>query len=119
MINRKTILQLALLCVCCGGGAASADPSGGAIEIHAHRFAFDPPEISVKRGETVKLKLVSDDVPHSLLIKDLGINQAIVKGKPAVVTFTPREDRGFRGQCGRFCGAGHGKMGFVVHVTGN
>ena len=119
MINRKTILQLALLCICCGGGAASADSSGGVIEIHAHRFAFNPPEISVKRGETVKLKLVSDDVPHSLLIKDLGVNQVIVKGKPAVVTFTPDKTGDVHGQCGRFCGAGHGKMTFVVHVTGN
>jgi cytochrome c oxidase subunit II len=119
MFNRKTILQLVLLCVCCGGGAASADSSGGVIEIHAHRFSFDPSEIRVKKGETVKLKLVSDDVPHSLLIKDLGINQVIVKGKPAVVTFTPQKTGDFRGQCGRFCGAGHGKMAMVVHVTGN
>ena len=119
MINRKTILQLALLCVFCGGGAASAESSGSAIEIHAHRFAFNPSEISVKKGETVKLKLVSDDVPHSLLVKDLGINQVIVKGKPATATFTPEKAGEFHGQCGRFCGAGHGKMTFVVHVTGN
>lgn len=65
------------------------------------------------------LKLFSDDVPHSLLIKDLGINQTITKGKPAEVTFTPGQVGDFHGQCGRFCGSGHGKMTFDVQVTGN
>ena len=117
MIKVKQILKLALLCICCIG-AAVAEQSGSTIEIHAHRFAFSPAEITVRKGETVKLKLLSDDVPHSLLIKDLNINQTIVKGKPAVVTFTPQQAGDFHGQCGRFCGAGHGKMAIVVHVTG-
>ena len=89
------------------------------IEIHAHRFAFSPSEITVKKGETVHLKLISDDVPHSLLIKDLGINQLVTKGKPAEVTFTPQQEGDFHGQCGHFCGAGHGKMAIDVHVTEN
>jgi cytochrome c oxidase subunit II len=118
MINRTKILNLVLLCICCAG-VANAEQSGSTIEIHAHRFAFTPGEINVKKGETVKLKLVSDDVPHSLLIKDLGINQTIVKGKPTVVTITPQKIGDFHGQCGRFCGSGHGKMAIVVHVTGN
>lgn len=118
MINTTKIMKLALFCACCAG-VARADPSGGAIEIHAHRFAFSPAEITVKKGETVNLKLFSDDVPHSLLINDLGINQTIVKGKPAVVTFTPQKTGDFHGQCGRFCGSGHGKMAIVVHVTGD
>jgi cytochrome c oxidase subunit II len=117
MNKAKQILKLAVLCICCAA-AAGADQSGSTIEIHAHRFAFSPPEITVKKGETVKLKLFSDDVPHSLLIKDLNINQTIVKGKPAVLTFTPQKTGDFRGQCGRFCGSGHGRMAIVVHVTG-
>ena len=117
MIHTTKILILALFCVCCAGTAV-ADPSGSTIEVHAHRFAFNPSEINVKKGETVTLKLFSDDVPHSLLINDLGINQTIVKGKPAEVTFTPQKAGDFHGQCGRFCGSGHGKMAIVVHVTG-
>jgi cytochrome c oxidase subunit II len=118
MINKAKILNMVFLCICCAG-VAGADQSGGTIQIHAHRYAFTPAEINVKKGETVKLELVSDDVPHSLLIKDLGINQSIVKGKPSVVTFTPQKTGDFHGQCGRFCGSGHGKMAIVVHVTGN
>jgi cytochrome c oxidase subunit 2 len=89
------------------------------IEIHAHRYAFSPSEITVRKGETVRLKLISDDVQHSLLIKDLGVNQAINKGRPAEILLTPTQSGDFRGQCGRFCGSGHGQMMFAVHVTGD
>src|SRR5438309_1933803 len=90
----------------------AAEQPDRTIEIHAHRFAFSPAEITVKKGETVQLKLISDDVPHSLLVKDLGINQNITKGRPAEVTFSAKQAGDFHGQCGHFCGAGHGKMTF-------
>ena len=87
------------------------------IEIHAKRFAFTPAEITVKKGETVTLSLISDDVSHSLLIEGLGVNAAIAKGRPSQVQITPEKSGDFAGRCGRFCGSGHGQMRFVVHVT--
>ncbi|HEY3627044.1 MAG TPA: cupredoxin domain-containing protein [Terracidiphilus sp.] len=110
-----TLAALLLVCL----GTAFTEAGGRTIEVHAHRYAFTPSEITVKKGETVKLKLFSDDVTHSLLIKDLGINQIITKGKPSEVTLTPQKTGNFHGQCGRFCGSGHGKMAIDVHVTGN
>ncbi len=86
------------------------------IEIHAHRFSFSPAEITLKRGETVKLSLVSEDVTHSLVVPELHINQEIKKGKPSEITVTPTTDGDFHGQCGHFCGSGHGGMTFVIHV---
>jgi len=118
MINAIRLSIFAILSICSAGFAA-ANQNARAIEIHAHRFEFSPSSISVKKGETVKLKLFSDDVPHSLLIKDLGINQPITKGKPIEITLTPQKEGDFHGQCGRFCGSGHGKMAFTVHVTGD
>jgi cytochrome c oxidase subunit 2 len=117
MVKLETILRIAVLCICCAGMAV-ADRPDRTIEIHAHRYAFTPSEITVKKGETVNLKLFSDDVPHSLLIKDLGINQTVTKGKPVEVTFTPEKAGDFHGQCGHFCGSGHGQMSISVHVTG-
>ena len=38
------------------------------IEIHARRYVFSPAEITLKKGETVKLRLISDDVAHSLVV---------------------------------------------------
>ena len=52
------------------------------IEVHARRFAFEPSSVTLHRGETVRLRLVSEDVPHSLLIKALGINEAASKSHP-------------------------------------
>jgi cytochrome c oxidase subunit 2 len=101
------------------GFASTAQPPTRTIEVHAHRYAFAPSAITVKKGETIRLALVSDDVPHSLLLKELGINQVITKSHPSEVIFTAKEAGDFDGQCGRFCGSGHGLMVFTVHVTGN
>jgi len=87
------------------------------IEIHARRFQFEPSEITLKKGEPVTLRLISDDVPHSLVVRDLKINQEIKKDHPAEITVTPESAGDYRGQCGRFCGSGHGKMKFTIHVT--
>jgi cytochrome c oxidase subunit 2 len=95
---------------------ASADER--VIEIHAKRFAFEPAEITVKKGETVKLSLISDDVPHSLLISEVGVNAAMTKGHATQVEITPQKTGDFTGRCGKFCGSGHGSMHFVLHVTG-
>ena len=95
------------------------DPAHGtnrSIEIHAKRFSFTPAEITITKGETVTLELTSEDVPHSLMIKAFGINQAITKGHTSEVTITPTTAGDFKGQCGRFCGSGHGSMVFTVHV---
>ena len=82
--------------------AANAQGAGRTIEVHAHRFAFTPDEITIHKGETVHLKLISDDVPHSLLIKDLNINQTITKGHPADVTLSPKKAGDFPGNAGGF-----------------
>jgi cytochrome c oxidase subunit II len=96
---------------------ASAHAQQPTIEIHAKRFQFTPAEITVKKGQTVTLSLISDDVPHALLIEGIGVNAVIVKGHPTLVKITPEKAGDFKGRCGRFCGSGHGKMTFVLHVT--
>jgi cytochrome c oxidase subunit 2 len=100
-------------------GIAIGQDAPRAIEIHAKRFAFVPADITVKKGEKVKLVLISDDVPHSLVIPDLHVKQEMTKGHPSEVVITPDKAGDFHGQCGRFCGSGHGSMLFVVHVKDN
>jgi cytochrome c oxidase subunit 2 len=94
-------------------------PSVRVIQVHASRYAFQPSSITVRRGETIQLELVSDDVPHSLLVRALGINEAATKSHPGTAVFTATQSGDFHGRCGRFCGSGHGRMQFVVHVSGN
>jgi cytochrome c oxidase subunit II len=98
---------------------AKAQEAPRTIEIHAKRFSFQPSEITLKKGEPVKLELTSDDVPHSLLIESLHIKGAMTKGHVTEVLVTPEQVGDFKGKCGRFCGSGHGSMTFTVHVTDN
>lgn len=89
------------------------------IEVHAKRYAFSPAEITIKKGEPVKLALTSDDVTHSLVIPELNVRELIKKGQTTEVTITPPKEGDFKGKCGHFCGSGHGSMVFTVHVTDN
>jgi cytochrome c oxidase subunit II len=108
---------LLMLGLCTQGPMASlAQTPTTTIDIHAHRFAFAPSEITIKAGETVKLQLFSDDVAHSLRVPGLRINEEFSKGHPGEVIVTPNSVGDFRGECGRFCGSGHGSMLFTIHV---
>ncbi len=109
------VFAFALLIIAAAALAALGQQN--TIQIHARRFEFTPSEVTVKKGQAVTLSLVSDDVPHSLLIEGLGVNAAIVKGHPTMVQIAPEKAGDFSGRCGRFCGEGHGRMKFIVHVT--
>jgi cytochrome c oxidase subunit II len=111
-------LVLGFLCLIASGRVPAEEPAQ-TIEIHAKRFAFEPAEITVKSGQTVHLHIVSDDVPHSLVVKDLGIDASTTKSHAADVQFTAKQAGDYSGRCGRFCGAGHGRMSFEVHVVAN
>jgi cytochrome c oxidase subunit II len=87
------------------------------IVIHAKQFAFSPGSITLKKGETVKLVLISDDVPHGLTVEGLGIQAEISPGKPTEVVVTPAAAGDFPGSCFVFCGASHRDMEFMVHVV--
>jgi cytochrome c oxidase subunit II len=97
-------------------GVVVAQEAGRTVEIHAKRFAFSPAEITLKKGETVKLVVTSDDVTHSLVIPDLHVDALAKKDQPGEATVTPDKVGDFAGKCGHFCGSGHGTMKFIVHV---
>ena len=118
-MQRAVSLLLLLLSFVFLARPVAAESPTRVIEVHARRFAFEPASITVRQGETIRLQLVSDDVPHSLLVKDLGINEAATKSHPGDAVFTATKPGDFAGRCGRFCGSGHGRMAFTVHVTEN
>jgi cytochrome c oxidase subunit II len=87
------------------------------IEITAHRFAFNPGEITVKKGQPVVLAIHSADVEHGLRIREFGVNVQIKPGKTLEVKFTPDKVGDYVGHCAVFCGPGHGSMEIKVHVV--
>ena len=87
------------------------------ITIHARRYEFIPSEITVKVGQRTKLTFISDDVSHGISVEGLLSDVDIQKGKPKGVEITPPSVGDFQGQCSWYCGVGHDKMKFLIHVA--
>ena len=110
------VLVAVLLVFMCTSTARAAGPRR--VEVTAKRFAFEPAEITVKKGEAVDLVLTSEDVAHGVRIRELHLDLHAGKGKSAEATFTPSVTGTFVGHCSVFCGSGHGRMTLIIHVVG-
>ena len=119
MRHRRSISGGVLFALLCGGsafgGAAADQPQ--TIEIHSKKFEYIPSEITLKKGETYRLHLTSDDVPHSFRIKALQLNGTMKPNEFTDVLFTPEQVGDFKADCGVYCGVGHTKMAMTVHVV--
>jgi cytochrome c oxidase subunit II len=87
------------------------------VEIHARKFAYVPAEITFHKGQTYKLHLTSDDVPHSLRITALSFKAAMQPNEFNDVLFTPTQTGDFKADCGTYCGTGHKTMFLTIHVV--
>ena len=87
------------------------------VEVHVKRFAFQPNEITMKKGEPVILVLTSEDVSHGLRFRELNVAVKAPKGGSAEAQFTPDRAGDFVGHCSVFCGSGHGSMALTLHVV--
>ena len=95
---------------------ARAQDEPRVIAITAKRFEFSPNQITLAKGETVKLQLRSEDVTHGLFVRPLGIDTEIVPGRVTELTVTPETAGTYRAICDHFCGAGHGGMKMTIVV---
>ena len=86
------------------------------IAVAAKRFEFSPSTITLKKGETVRLVVTSEDVTHGLFLRPLKIDLDLPAGEAQTVTVTPREAGTFTAICHHFCGSGHGGMKLKVVV---
>ncbi len=86
------------------------------IALTARRFEFVPSTITLKKGETVKLVVTSEDVTHGLFLRPLKIDTDLTPGKTEELTVTPQTAGTFTAICHHFCGAQHGNMKLTVIV---
>lgn len=86
------------------------------INIVAKRYSFTPNQITLKEGETVTLRMTSEDRVHGFYLKPLKIDEVIEPGKTTEVSVTPTQSGTFNIICDHFCGAGHGNMNMTVIV---
>jgi cytochrome c oxidase subunit II len=99
-----------------GSSPARAQDEPRVIAITARRFEFSPSRITLAKGETVKLRITSEDVTHGLFVRPLGIDTEIVPGQVTELTVTPPAAGTYRAICDHFCGAGHGGMKMTIVV---
>jgi len=96
---------------------ARAQGTPRVVEITAKRFEFNPKEITLKQGETVTLRLTTEDVTHGFFMKKLKIDEVIEPGKPSEITLTPETAGNFLTICDHFCGVNHGNMNMTITVV--
>lgn len=82
------------------------------IRITARRFTFTPKEITVPKGQKVRLLLTALDVNHGFAMDAFKIRTKIEAGAedPTVVEITPDKEGEYEFYCAVFCGGGHGGM---------
>ena len=82
------------------------------ISIRVHAWGFSPRVIRVEPGDTVRFRVVSDDIQHGFAINELGLNLQLVSGRevrsPEVKVALPPGK--YPIHCSTFCGLGHSTM---------
>ncbi len=112
---KKLVLPIALLLFLVPS-RTGAQMSAKTIAITAHRFAFEPAQITLKKGEPVTLQLTTGDVTHGFYLKPLKIDEIIEPGKTTEVKITPQAAGTYTTICDHFCGAKHGDMKMTIVV---
>jgi cytochrome c oxidase subunit 2 len=80
-------------------------------EITASRYKFEPAQLTVEEGDTVRLVLRSADTDHGFAIPALKVKAAIPKGGATVdLSFVATRSGRFPFACSEYCGTGHKAM---------
>jgi cytochrome c oxidase subunit II len=120
-MKNRFILLVALAGVLSTGAAlvrsTPAQDGPKRVEVVSKKFAFEPGEITLKKGQPVILVLKSEDVAHGLRFRELNVDIKVDKGGTGEVKFTPDKTGDFVGHCSVFCGSGHGAMTLTLHVV--
>ena len=107
----------AIAAVASFGAARLHADSERVVAITAKRYEFDPPTITLKRGEPVVLELRSADRTHSFKLPALGIRVDIDPSDVTRVRLVPDKVGTFVFACDTFCGSGHEEMDGQIIVT--
>ncbi len=80
------------------------------VDMIARQFEFVPNEITVRRGDTVVLRVTSTDVDHGIAIPGYRIRELIPAGETVIIKFEADRPGLFVFYCYVACGPGHDKM---------
>jgi len=117
--STKLAITISLLLGAAAAGVHAplrADDAPRTIAVTARRFEFEPKQITLRKGETVRLSVTSQDVQHGFFSRPLKIDADLTPGQTADVVVTPQQAGTYTIICDHFCGAQHGNMKLVVTV---
>jgi cytochrome c oxidase subunit II len=80
------------------------------IRVKARKYEFSPNEITVKRGDHIRLIITAIDGSHGFKLEAFHVDQKLSKGEPVTVEFSADQIGTFPFECSHFCGLGHQKM---------
>ena len=73
-------------------------------------------DLHVPLGQPVKVRLISEDVIHSLYIPAFRVKQDVLPGRYTSIWFEATKPGQYHLFCAEYCGAKHSEMRGVVHV---
>lgn len=77
----------------------------------------DPPEAVLPAGETVRIRLTSDDVIHAFFVPDFLFKRDAIPGRTTEFDLSIDEPGLYRGLCAEFCGLNHWRMRFTIRAV--
>jgi len=89
---------------------APSVPATKSFTITASQWVFSPNTITVKQGDTVRLRVNSIDVAHGIMIPDYNINKVLNPGETVMIEFIADKKGTFSFRCSVQCGGGHPDM---------
>ena len=119
LLTSAAVLLLAALAIWTVGrlGALSVSPTAGSdgvkdISVHARSWGFTPRVVHVEPGDTIRFRVVSDDIKHGFAINELGLNLQLavdreVRTPDLKIALPPGK---YTIHCSTFCGLGHSTM---------
>ncbi len=116
MLTIRILIITVILATCALDGpagaraSASQAPEPRVIDITARRYAFDPAEVEVMAGETVRFVVKSGDGLHGFSIPKLKIKKEVPRGETVTIDFTAKAAGEYPILCSEFCGDGHEDM---------
>jgi heme/copper-type cytochrome/quinol oxidase subunit 2 len=86
---------------------AGPAPQERHVSVSARTFEFDPSIVRVNRGDTVLIKLQSEDVVHGLYVDGYGVSTQAEPGRPGELRFVADRAGAFHIRCAVPCGNLH------------
>ena len=81
------------------------------VTISMYNFGFNQDQVTVKKGDHVRLRVTSTQGMHGLMIPDLGLSTSkLAAGEEQILDFVANQSGAFSYYCNVPCGKGHKSM---------